>query len=194
MNYPTSKLDGITYRAATPKDAASLLKIYAPYVLDTAITFEYEIPSEAEFADRISHTLERYPYFVAIKNDTIIGYAYASAFHPRAAYSWCAELSIYLDMKVRGNGLGREMYEIMEEFLKKQNILNLYACIAYTENEDEYLTNASMHFHEKMGYVLNGTFHNCGYKFDRWYDMIWMEKIIGNHNPDTKKIISFLEI
>ena len=86
--------DGITIRTARPEDAAALLEIYAPYVTDTAITFEYTVPSEAEFRGRIEKTLKRYPYIVAEKAGRMIGYAYAGAFHPRAAYDWACELSI----------------------------------------------------------------------------------------------------
>ena len=78
-------------------------------------------------------------------------------------------------------GLGRKLYEELEARLKEMGLLNLYACIGYAEVEDEYLTNASVAFHEKMGYKLNGHFTKCGYKFGRWYDMVWMEKMIGEH-------------
>ena len=80
-----------------------------------------------------------------------------------------------------------ERLEFIQYHLKKQNILNMYACIAYTDNVDEHLTNNSMQFHEHMGFRLIGTFKKCGYKFDKWYDMIWMEKFIGEHkvNPDV---------
>ena len=92
-----------------------------------------------------------------------------------------------LYMYKKGGGYGKKLYLELEERLKKQNILNMYACIAYTDNEDGHLTNNSMQFHEHMGFRLIGTFKKCGYKFDKWYDMIWMEKFIGEHkvNPDA---------
>ena len=62
-----------------------------------------------------------------------------------------------------------------------QNICNLYACIGYPEKEDEYLTKNSVYFHEKLGYRMVGEFYKCGYKFNRWYNMVWMEKFIGEH-------------
>ena len=96
-------------RIAEKKDASALLDIYAPYVTDTAITFEYEIPSVEEFANRIEHTLKRYPYLIAEENGTPVGYAYASPFHDRPAYDWAVETSIYVDRSHRKNGIGRDL-------------------------------------------------------------------------------------
>lgn len=188
-----SSIPGVSYRIASPEDAPALLNIYGPYVTNTAITFEYEVPSEAEFATRISRTLEHFPYLVVLIDNKICGYAYVSPFHARAAYSWCVELSIYLSFECHGMGIGRELYGIIEDIMRKQNILNLYACIACTETEDEHLTNASTHFHEHLGFKLCGHFKHCGYKFGKWYDMVWMEKTIGEHVTDTPPVIPFHE-
>ena len=168
-------------RSVKLDEAQELLAIYAPYVTDTAITFEYDIPSLDEFANRIKMIQEKYPYLVAVQDGEIVGYAYATAFHPRAAYSRCVEMAIYLKTDCRGQGIGRKLYEELEIRLKEKGILNLYACIGYAPVEDEYLTNASVRFHEKMGYKVKGHFTKCGYKFGRWYDMVWMEKMIGEH-------------
>jgi phosphinothricin acetyltransferase len=108
----------------------------------------------------------------------IQGYAYAGSFHSRAAYSHCCELSIYLDRNARRNGYGRKLYEVLEEKLREMGFLNLYACIGDPITEDEYLTHNSELFHQHMGFTKIGTFHRCGRKFDRWYNMIYMEKII----------------
>lgn len=184
----------ITIRAATPADAAALRDIYAPYVLGTAITFEYDPPTIGEFARRIENTLEMYPYLVAERKGRVIGYAYASRFHPRAAYQWCAEASIYVRMDERGGGVGRALYEALEEALRRQGILNLNACIAWAQEEDEHLSHGSAAFHERMGYRLVGRFSQCGYKFGRWYDMIWMEKMLGGHGADVQPIRPFREV
>ena len=103
-------MDTITIRTAAVDDAAALLAIYAPYVEQTAITFEYEVPSLEEFQGRIAHTLRRYPYIVAVENGEILGYAYTGPFGERAAYSWSVETSIYLRQDVRGKGLGKRLY------------------------------------------------------------------------------------
>ena len=168
-------------RAATREDAGSLLKIYSYYVENTAISFEYVAPSLDEFSKRISSTLEKYPYIVLEDDGLIRGYAYAGAFHSRAAYAHCCEVTIYLDHGSKGNGYGKALYEALEKALKKMGIINLYACIADPEVEDEYLTKNSECFHQHMGYTKAGEFHKCGYKFGRWYNMIWMEKMIGEH-------------
>ncbi len=168
-------------RSATIDDAERLLEIYAYYVNNTAISFEYEAPSVKEFRDRIAHTLDKYPYIVIEENGAAKGYAYAGAFKGRAAYDHCCEVTIYLDRDSKGNGYGRALYEALEEALKKMGMINLYACIADPISEDEYLTKNSEHFHQHMGYAKVGEFHKCGYKFGHWYNMIWMEKIIGEH-------------
>ena len=168
-------------RAATREDAGSLLKIYSYYVENTAISFEYVAPSLDEFSKRISSTLEKYPYLFLEDDGLIRCYAYAGAFHSRAAYAHCCEVTIYLDHDSKGNGYGKALYEALEKALKKMGIINLYACIADPEVEDEYLTKNSECFHQHMGYTKVGEFHKCGYKFGRWYNMIWMEKMIGEH-------------
>ena len=169
----------VRIRIATIEDAKELLEIYGPYVENTAITFEYEVPSQDEFKKRIENILNKYPYLVAENQGEIVGYAYASSFHSRAAYQWSVETSIYIKQDQRNSGVGKALYQELERILKLQNILNLNACIAYPETEDEYLTKNSVEFHEHLGYRMVGEFHKCGYKFDRWYNMVWMEKHIG---------------
>lgn len=172
----------LSIRNATSADAKDLLAIYAPYVEQTAITFEYEVPSEEDFRQRIEKVLQRYPYVVAVEGDCIVGYAYASAFKERAAYQWAVETSIYVDVHRKRQGIGVRLHEALEQKLKMQGILNLNACISYIEPEDEFLSLDSVRFHEHLGYRQVAHFHQCGYKFGRWYDMIWMEKLIGEHS------------
>ena len=168
-------------RSASPDDAKHLLEIYGYYVENTAVSFEYEAPTENEFRERIAGTLKKYPYLVLEDDGVIRGYAYAGVFKGRAAYDRSCEVSIYLHRAARGRGYGRAVYEALEQSLKERGILNLYACIADPITEDEYLTKNSERFHRHMGYVRVGEFHRCAYKFGRWYNMIWMEKIIGEH-------------
>lgn len=179
-------------RKACPGDAAQIQAIYAPYVKNTAITFEYDAPDIEEMCRRIGETMKKYPFLVAEGAGKILGYAYAGAFKSRAAYDWAVETTLYVKSDCHGKGVGRALYQALEEELKKMHILNACACIAYTENEDEFLTNASMRFHEKLGYHLVGRFHQCGYKFGRWYDMIWMEKMLGEHSVNPLPV-SFVE-
>lgn len=179
-------------RTALPEDAGKLLAIYAPYVEKTAITFEFEVPSLEEFRGRIEKTLEKYPYYVAVEGTEIVGYAYAGEFKGRAAYDWAVETSIYIREDKKHCGIGRKLYEALEETLGRQGILNVNACIAYPRQEDDpYLTKDSVAFHERQGYKMAGRFHACGYKCGRWYDMVWMEKQIGEHEIPPKKVIWF---
>ena len=171
-------------RSAAGEDAGRLLEIYAYYVQNTAITFEYDVPSLEELRERIIRTQKRYPYLVLEDQGVIRGYAYAGVFKDRAAYSRSCELSIYLDRNARGRGCGRMLYEALEAELGRMGMVNLYACIADPIAEDEYLTKNSEQFHAHLGFRKVGEFHKCAYKFHRWYNMIWMEKFIGAHEID----------
>lgn len=168
----------IEIRHATTSDCKQLLKIYSYYVENTAISFEYDVPSIEEFTSRIEHISKKYPYLIAISDGKIVGYAYANTFKDRRAYDYSVETTIYIDKAYKKHGIGKRLYSELESELLKQKIRNLYACIAYTENENEFLTNGSMEFHKKMGFSLVGTFHKTGYKFQQWFDMIWMEKLL----------------
>lgn len=171
------------------EDAEELLAIYAPYVKGTAISFEYEVPGLEEFETRIKTISSKYPYIKAVdETGAIIGYAYATAFKTRRAYDWAVETTIYIKEDKRKSGVGSKLYGALEKALKEMGVLNMNACIAYTDHEDENLTNGSMKFHEKQGYTLVGTFHKCGYKFNKWYDMIWMEKEIGTHGENQSPV------
>lgn len=166
-------------RKARIEDSEALLRIYGPYVKETAISFEYEVPSQEEFEERIRTFGEKYPYLVAEdEKGNIMGYAYAHAFHPRPGYRFCVETTVYIDRSQRRSGVGRRLYEALEDALRKQGIKNMYACIAYAEQEDEYLTHDSICFHEKMGFKEVAHLHRCGQKFDRWFDIMWMEKLL----------------
>ena len=184
----------VKIRTAAIDDAEELLKVYTPYVEKTAITFEYDVPSLEEFKRRIENTLKKYPYLVAEKDGEILGYAYTGPFVGRAAYSWAAETSIYLREDCRKMGIGRRLYAALEEISRQQNILNLYACIGWPEQEDPYLNRNSVQFHRHMGYRLVGEFKNCGYKFGRWYNMVWMEKLLVEHPEKAAPFIPFPEI
>ncbi len=171
----------VSVRTASPADAEKLLEIYSYYVEETAVSFEYETPSVEEFRRRVENTLKKYPYLVLEEDGAIRGYAYAGPFVGREAYSHSCEMTIYLDRQVRRRGFGRMLYGALEAALKEQGILNLYACIGDPVEEDEYLTRDSERFHRRMGYTKAGDFRLCGFKFGRWYNMIWMEKLIGEH-------------
>ena len=182
----------IRIRPAKPEDAEKLLAIYAPYVEQTAITFEYEVPTVEEFRERIHNTLKKYPYLVAEQGGEPVGYAYVGPFHDRPAYDWAVETSIYVDQNKKRMGIGKKLHEALEEELRNRGFLNMNACIAYPPKEDEHLDKNSVEFHTHMGYRLVGEFHKCGYKFNHWYNMVWMEKLL---DPEVKhpKPIKWME-
>jgi len=184
----------IEVRDATEKDAERILEIYDYYVRNTAITFEYDTPSLEEFRERMRKVMRKYPYLVILQDGEIKGYAYAREFVGRAAYDWSCEMTIYLDHRAKKCGLGRILYETLEKALQDMGILNLYACIGYPEQEDEYLTANSADFHAHLGYTKVGEFHRCGYKFGRWYHMIWMEKMIAEHREVQPPVKGYPEL
>ena len=194
MRKAIENMEKCTIRVAKIEDAEELLAIYAPYVKNTAISFEYDVPSLEEFQGRMKNILQKYPYLVAERDGEIVGYTYASVFKQRAAYDWDVETTIYVKQDDRKTGIGRQLYAALEEALSRQNILNLNACIGYPETEDAYLTKNSVQFHEHLGFRMVGEFRKCGYKFNRWYNMVWMEKHIGDHVDNPYPVKTFDEI
>lgn len=174
-------------RIASPNDTKEILNIYKYYVENTAITFEYDVPSIEEFSERIKSTLKKYPYLIAENEGEVYGYAYASAFKNRRAYDWAVETSIYVKNNDSRHGVGTLLYNELEKYLKMQNIININACITYPNKKSE-------EFHKKFGYKTIAHFTKCGYKFGKWHDMIWMEKFIGEHTDNPKDVIPFSKL
>lgn len=170
-------------RLAQESDAAKLLEIYNQYI-DTTVTFEYVLPSKEEFQRRVREYSKDYPYFICTDNGKCVGYVYAHKAQERAAFQWNAELSIYLDKTYQGKGLGRILYEMMFEILAKQGVKTLYGLVT-TPNPN------SIKLHEKTGFQLVGTYHNTGYKADKWCDLLLYEKAIGTFEDKPKPILPF---
>ncbi len=187
-------MENVRLRTARPSDAAGLLALYAPYVEDTAISFETVVPSLEEFTQRMVNKLPRYPYIVAECGGELLGYAYLSPFVGRAAYDWAAETTIYLRLDCRHMGVGKMLYTALEDIARAQGIINLEACIGWTDTPDEHLTNNSAEFHAHLGYRMVGRFDKCGRKFGRWYDMVWMEKLLCEHSDAPRDVIPFSEL
>ena len=156
-------------RIAVEEDVPEILAIYAPYVENTTVSFEYDVPAPELFAQRFQNITGQFPWLVWEEDGEIWGYTYAAPPYSRAAYRWCAEPSIYLKPEARGRGIGRKLYAALEEILKLQGYQVLYALITQ-ENTD------SLHFHEKLGYRRKVLFDNCGFKFGRWLGVYWLEK------------------
>ncbi|GAA5422863.1 GNAT family N-acetyltransferase [Tetragenococcus halophilus] len=179
--------DVITIRKATAEDASEILAIYAPYVAETTISFEQQVLEVAEFATRITKTLPDYPYYVAQDNkQNILGYAYADAYNSRVCYNLTAEISIYVKKDVAHRGVGTTLYEVLEEQLKRQHVVNLLSIIAVGNQQSEQ-------FHIKQGFEQVGYFPHVGYKFDRWLDVIWMQKTLQTNLCYPGDFIPFSE-
>ena len=156
-------------RIALETDIPAILEIYAPYVSATTVSFEYEVPTLEAFSRRFSDITSQFPWLVWEEDGTVLGYAYASPPFTRAAYSWCAEPSIYLRPEARGKGIGKALYTALEALLLAQGYQVLYALVT-GENA------ASLRFHRKFGYRVCAEFPACGFKFGRWLSLIWLEK------------------
>jgi len=165
-------------RPVREEDAKRLTEIYAYYVENTAVSFEYTAPDEQEFIRRIKETTKVYPYLVYEKDGLVLGYAYAGRYASRAAYDWTVSSSIYIDKEHRCGGIGRALYAELEDRLRAMGMKSIIAGIAYLEKEDEYLKNDSVYFHEKVGYERVAQVKAAGKKFGRWYDLVLSQKML----------------
>ena len=156
----------MSIRPVRLSDAAALAAIYAPYVRDTAITFEEEVPDEAEFRRRIRHTTAVYPYLVWEENEQVLGYAYASRVRPRAAYDWAAELSVYVARGSGGKGIGSALYRALLDLLRRQGVRQVYGVVSLPNEPSHRL-------HMALGFTQLAVFPKMGYKMGRWRDVGW---------------------
>ena len=175
-------------RFAESKDCETLLEIYAPFVRESTVTFETEVPSVSEYCQRIQKIMPVYPWIVLEIDGQIVGYAYAGRQRERAAYNWNAELSVYVHPKHQKSGVGKALYTALLELLKEQGYYNAYACITYPGEQ-------SIGFHKKMEFSEIGIFYHTGFKFGKWLNVIWMEKSlqsVKDHPPLKTKTVSEL--
>jgi phosphinothricin acetyltransferase len=133
-------------------------------VLNTAVSFEYTVPEETEFAKRIETTLEKLPWLVLEITGEIAGYAYASMHKARAAYQWSVDTSVYVDPRHHGKHIGTALYTALFELLRVQGYYNAYAGITLPNAKSEGL-------HASFGFVPIGVFHHVGYKLGAWHDV-----------------------
>ena len=159
-------------RFATEGDLTAILDIYGPYVLNTAISFEYSVPTLEEFTERFRSITAQFPWLVWEEQGQILGYAYGSLPFGRAAYRWCAASSIYLAPSAQGKGIGRKLYAALETLLTMQGYRKTYAIIT-SDNP------GSLCFHEKTGFRFLCEFPECGVKFQKLYSVVWMEKVLN---------------
>lgn len=177
--------DAYRIRKATLNDAAAIRNIYAPYVENTVVSFEFTVPSLKEFQERMVGIMAQYPYLVAEDyQGNLLGYAYASPYKERAAYAWSVELSIYLAAEQKGQGIGTALYQKLFAFIKKQGFYHAYACIVSPYEE-------SVAFHKKLGFCEVGYFPACGYKQGAWRDILWLEKVLQSETVSPMEIRPF---
>lgn len=161
----------MTIRDARRSDVPAMLAIYAPFVEHTAVSFEYDVPTEAEFARRLEEHQAAFPWLVCEENGRVMGYAYAGRAFERAAYGWNAEISCYLAPELRGRSVGRRLYARIEEILTRLGYYKLFAVVTSANAP-------SVAFHRALGFRDAACFRNVGYKQGGWYDVLWLEKTL----------------
>src|SRR5436190_24103124 len=159
-------------RSATVEDAAACAAIYAPYVTDTAISFEAEPPDDAEMARRIAAALETHAWLV-IEDEGVFGYAYGGPFKERRAYRWASEVSVYIERGRQRTGAGRRLYTALFDRLTERGYLMAIAGMTLP-NE------ASVGLHRAMDFEPVGTYRRIGYKFGAWHDVAWMQRPLAS--------------
>lgn len=174
-------------RVAVSADAAAILNIYAPYITDTIIAFELEVPSEEDFSARMAHVQSFYPWLVWEEEGKVLGYAYAGRAAKRDAYNWNAELSIYLAPEAMGRGIGRALYGCLMDLLAMQGIQNVWGVIALPND-------ASCQLHESMGFRKMGVQHQSGFKMGRWIDVVYYEKALSDHPLPAPPLHAFSDL
>jgi L-amino acid N-acyltransferase YncA len=159
-------------REATPPDAAACAAIYAPYVTDTAITFEDEPPSAAAMGERIAAAARRHAWLVLEDDGRVAGYAYGTQFKGRAAYRWACEVSVYVELARRRSGAGRALYEALLRRLEERGYHVAVAGMTLPND-------ASVGLHRAMGFEPVGTYRRIGFKLGAWHDVAWMQRALG---------------
>lgn len=185
-------------RLAVIEDSEKILNIYKPFITNTIITFEYDVPLLEEFEDRMKSVQSRYPWFVCEIDDEIVGYAYASKFNERMAYDWSVDFSIYISPEYQGRKIGKGLYHALLKTLKLQGFCNAYALITSPNIKSESM-------HKSLGFREMGVCKNAGYKMGQWHDVKWFELEFSKHDEkpykpkkiseikETKEFIEILE-
>jgi L-amino acid N-acyltransferase YncA len=174
-------------RLATPADAQGILDIYAPYIENTSFTFETEVPSTEDFAERIRIYLINWPWLVCEVDGIIAGYAYATRHRERTAYQWCVESSIYIHDDFQRTGIAKALYIALFEILKKQGFRNVYAVINLPNDK-------SVKFHETCGFSYFATYEKVGYKLGKWKNVGWWQLSINDYGDEPAAPIKFSEL
>lgn len=170
-------------RLATPADARGILEIYAPYIRNTSLTFEFEVPSEKDFTFRINKYSEEWPWLVCESNGMISGYAYASRYRERPGYQWSCECSVYIHESFMNRGIAQSLYAALFNILKRQGYRNVYAVINLPNDK-------SVALHEKCGFTWMATYKNVGYKLGKWKDVGWWVLQLNEYDDEPAAPVS----
>jgi phosphinothricin acetyltransferase len=169
-------------RAASAEDAAAIAEIYRPYVAETSISFETEPPDSAEIARRIAAGGELYPWLGAEEDGSLLGYAYASPFRPRAAYRFAVETTVYVRQGAHGRGIGAALYAPLLDTLERQGFTQAIGAISLPNP-------ASVRLHERFGFRHAGTYEGVGYKLGRWHDVgLWQRALAAPTEPPEEPL------
>ncbi len=171
-------------RLAKLEDAHQILSIYAPYVEQTTISFEWIVPTNEAFCARMRESIEEYPYIVYEEEGVILGYAYAHRAFERYSFRFCAELSVYVRQDARSRGVGTLLYRTLIDLCREMGLKTLYGVVT---NPNE----PSFRLHERLGFVCVGHFPNSGHKFNQWIDVIWYALVIAEYELSPKEITPF---
>jgi phosphinothricin acetyltransferase len=177
----------VTIRLAQPPDAKAILAIYAPYIENTSFTFETEVPTVEEFAQRISNYLQNWPWLVCEVDGKIAGYAYGARYRERTAYQWCTESSVYVHDDYLKMGIATALYKTLFEILKKQGFRNVYAVINLPNDR-------SVAFHESLGFVHFADYEQVGYKLGKWKTVGWWRLVINDFGMEPEPPVRFSEL
>jgi L-amino acid N-acyltransferase YncA len=154
----------LVVRPAQEGDAAAVAAVYGPYVADTAVSFEADPPSAAMMAQRINGTLATYPWLIAERSNSVIGYAYAGKHSERAAYRWTVDVTVYVRAQERRSGVGRALYRVLLTALRAQGFRSAFAEIVLPNP-------GSIRLHEAVGFRHIGIHEDIGFKLGRWHDI-----------------------
>jgi phosphinothricin acetyltransferase len=164
----TSNTEWLVRDADPDADAQACLVIYAPFIIDTSVSFEEQVPTLEDFRDRIRTTIAAYPWLVLEVAGRVAGYAYASQHRSRAAYRWAADVTVYIGPEHRGLGVGRRLYTELFDRLRGQGIRTVCAGVT-VPNE------ASVGLHRAMGFEPVGVYRRIGWKAGAWHDVMWLQ-------------------
>ena len=180
-------MSDIEYRVATVADAAAVADIYAPYVRDTAITFEVDAPDASELEARIRRIGAQYPWLVAVSDGELVGYAYACENRSRAAYRWSVDTAVYLRGSTHRRGVGRALYDRLFAILRAQGYVNAFAGITLPNA-------ASIALHHRMGFRMIGLHKRVGYKLGAWHDVGWWQLSMTTPRVPPAEPVAFADL